>query len=113
MTSSVQKHIDFLKLLATTHKKQRIQLLHTISGSQLDVLVETVYNILNGVCPLTKTEEQSLKKHKTLLRKVVDKKLSNRIKQKIFLRIQRIIPTFLSSVLRYLSSSKRKISKVT
>lgn len=113
MTSSVQKHIDFLKLLATTHKKQRIQLLHTISGSQLDVLVETVYNILNGVCPLTKTEEQSLKKHKTLLRKVVDKKLSN--------RIQRIIPTFLSSVLRYLSSngkrsgasSKRKISKVT
>lgn len=63
----------------------------------------------------------SLKKHKTLLRKVVDKKLSNRIKQKIFLRIQRIIPTFLSSVLRYLSSngkrsgasSKRKISKVT
>lgn len=117
MTSSVEKHIDFLKLLATTHKKQRIQLLHTISGSQLDVLVETVYNILNGVCPLTKTEEQSLKKK----RKVVDKKLSNRIKQKIFLRIQRIIPTFLSSVLRYLSSngkrsgasSKRKISKVT
>lgn len=85
------------------------------------MLVETVYNILNGVCPLMKTEEQSLKKHKTLLRKVVDKKLSNRIKQKIFLRIQRIIPTFLSSVLRYLSSngkrsgasSKRKISKVT
>lgn len=85
------------------------------------MLVETVYTILNGVCPLTKKEEQSLKKHKTLLRKVVDKKISNRIKQQIFLRIQRIIPTFLSSVLRYLSSngktggasSKRKISKVT
>lgn len=73
MTSSVQKHIDFLKLLATTHKKQRIQLLHTISGSQLDVLVETVYNILNGVCPLTKTEEQSLKNTKHCLEKLLIK----------------------------------------
>lgn len=72
MTSSVQKHLYFLKLLATTHKKQRIQLLHTIS--QLDVLVETVYNILNGVCPLTKNEEQSLKNHIKLLRKDVDNK---------------------------------------
>lgn len=69
MTSSVQKHIDFLKLLATTHKKQRIPLLHTISGSQLDVLVETVYNILNGVCPLTKTEEQSFKKTQNIAEK--------------------------------------------
>lgn len=69
MTSSVQKHLDFLKLLATTHNKQRIQLLHTISGSQLDVLVETVYNILNGVCPLTEKEEQSLKKTQNIAEK--------------------------------------------
>lgn len=103
MTASVKKHREFLRLLTTTHKIQRVHMLQTISNNQFNILVEIVYNILHGICPLTKDEEVKLKKYKTLLRKLKEKKLAKRIKKNILLQIQQIVPTLLSSVQRYFS----------
>lgn len=64
MSSSIKDHLDFLRLLAITHKKQRLQLLRTINNSQFDILIEVVYNILKGACSLTKEEEVKIKKTK-------------------------------------------------
>lgn len=64
MPSSIKNHLDFLRLLASTHKNQKLQLLRTINDSQYDILIEVVYNILKGVCSLTKEEEEKVKKTK-------------------------------------------------
>lgn len=79
-----------------------------------------VYNILKGFCSLTKEEEVKLKKQRTLLRQLIDKKVNKRVKKDILIRIQSLIPTLLSSVKRYLinngkrgrTSSERKISEI-
>lgn len=121
MSSFLKDHLDFLRLLASTHRSQRLQLLHTIDNGQFDILIEVVYNILQGVCSLTKDEEEKLKKHKLLLRKLIERKKAKRVKKQILIRIQALIPTLISAVNRYLlnngkrgrSSSERKISKIT
>lgn len=121
MSSFLKDHLDFLRLLASTHMSQRLQLLHTIDNGQFDILIEVVYNILQGVCSLTKDEEEKLKKHKLLLRKLIERKKAKRVKKQILIRIQAFIPTLISAVNRYLlnngkrgrSSSERKISEIT
>lgn len=120
-SSFLKDHLDFLRLLASTHRSQRLQLLHTIDNGQFDILIEVVYNILQGVCSLTKDEEEKLKKHKLLLRKLIERKKAKRVKKQILIRIQALIPTLISAVNRYLlnngkrgrSSSERKISEIT
>lgn len=120
MTSSLKRHLDFIKLLALTHKTQRVQLLRTIDNQQFDILLEITFNILNGVCPLTKKEEINLRRNKASLRKLVDNKIAKRIKKQILLNIQRLLPILLSPVIRYFSqdgkggnvSSEREISEV-
>lgn len=121
MSSSIKDHLDFLRLLAITHKKQRLQLLRTINNSQFDILIEVVYHILKGVCSLTKEEEVKIKKkQRTFLRQFIDKKVNKRVKKDILIRIQSLIPTLLSSVKRYLinngkrgrTSSERKILEI-
>lgn len=81
MSSSIKDHLDFLRLLAITHKKQRLQLLRTINNSQFDILIEVVYNILKGVCSLTKEEEVKKQQQRTRLRQLIDKKVNKRVKK--------------------------------
>lgn len=76
MSSFLKDHLDFLRLLASTHRSQRLQLLHTIDNGQFDILIEVVYNILQGVCSLTKDEEEKLKKTQTTVTKINRKKKS-------------------------------------
>lgn len=75
MTTQVKKHLDYLKLLTSTHVKQRRQLINTISDEQLSVLSEAILNVLKGVCPLSNVNKNKLSKNKTILRKLVDPKL--------------------------------------
>ena len=93
-----------MKLLTSTHQSQRVQLIRTIDDDQFDILVEIIYNILHGICSLTKKEEK-LKKHKTQLRKLIEKKTTKLVKKDILVSIQQIIPSLLSPLLRYLSNN--------
>lgn len=76
MSSFLKDHLDFLRLLASTHRSQRLQLLHTIDNGQFDILIEVVYNILQGVCSLTKDEEEKTEKTQTTVTKINRKKKS-------------------------------------
>lgn len=81
MTTQVKKHLDYLKLLTSTHVKQRRQLINTISDEQLSVLSEAIFNVLKGVCPLSNVNKNKLSKNKTILRKLVDPKLNRKFKK--------------------------------
>jgi hypothetical protein len=103
MTTKVKKHLDFLRLLCSSHIKQRRQLINTVSEEQLSVLTEAVYNVLKGVCPLSNADKNKLSKNKTLLRKFSDPKLSKRLKITILKKIQNLMPELLRPVIRYIT----------
>lgn len=101
MTTQVKKHLDYLKLLTSTHVKQRRQLINTISDEQLSVLSEAIFNVLKGVCPLSNVNKNKLSKNKTILRKLVDPKLSRKFKKSILKKVQNLIPELLRPVIQY------------
>lgn len=119
MTAKVRKHLDFLRLLISSHVKQRRQLINTASDEQLSVLTEAVYNVLKGVCPLSDKDKNNLSKNKKILRKFTDPKLSKRLKSTILRKIHHLIPGLLRPVIRYImqngegssNGSHRKIQK--
>lgn len=88
MTTRVKKHLDYLKLLTSTHVKQTRQLINTISDEQLSVLSEAILNVLKGVCPLSNVNKNKLSKNKTILRKLVDPKLNRKFKKSILKKVQ-------------------------
>ena len=51
-----------MKLLTSTHQSQRVQLIRTIDDDQFDILVEIIYNILHGICSLTKKRRRKAEK---------------------------------------------------
>lgn len=120
MTAKVKKHLDYLKLLTSTHVKQRRELINTISNEQLSVLTEAIFNVLKGVCSLSNINKNRLCKNKTSLRKLVDPKVSRKCKKTILKQIQNLIPELLRTVIRYFSNdgkgsdngSTRKIHKI-
>lgn len=101
MTTQVKKHLDYLKLLTSTHVKQRRQLISTISDEQLSVLSEAIFNVLKGVCPLSNVNKNKLSKNKTILRKLVDPKLNRNFKKSILKKVQNLIPELLRPVIQY------------
>lgn len=110
MTSKVKKHLDFLRLLSSSHVKQRRQLINTVSDEQLSVLTEAVYNVLKGVCPLSHINKNKLSKDRTILRKFTDPKLSKRLKITILKKNHNLLPELLRPVIKYIAQNGERSS---
>ena len=87
-------------LLNLIHRKQIIE---TLSKEQLRAIIEIVYNVMQGVCPLSKTNKNLLSKHKTVIRKVIVPRLTVKERRKRFRNINKILPIFLKSYLQYVA----------
>lgn len=110
MTSKVKKHLDFLRLLSSSHVKQRRQLINTVSDEQLSVLTEAVYNVLKGVCPLSNINKNKLSKDRTILRKFTDPKLGKRLKITILKKNHNLLPELLRPVIKYIALNGERSS---
>ena len=70
-------HADYLSLLGKTkNKRKRIQLLDLANSEQIKAIQECAQNVLEGYIPLRKKDIQCLSKHKTILRRFREMKLS-------------------------------------
>lgn len=68
---------DYLSLLGKTkNKKKRDILIDIATNDQLKAILECIFNILDGSVLLSKTHIDKLKKHKSVLRKHRNDKLS-------------------------------------
>ena len=65
------------------------------------MLSEAIFNVLKGVCPLSNVNKNKLSKNKTILRKLVDPKLSRKFKKSILKKVQNLIPELLRPVIQY------------
>lgn len=73
MRQKFLKEAYFFGLLLRTDKQQLRALLQTITKTQMEVLIEIVYNILHGYGQLSDKDKKYLRKYQTLIRQFVQK----------------------------------------
>ena len=77
----IREHLPFLQLLTLTSPMQRKAMLSTLSTSQLVVLCEILLNLLKGNFTITNHYKNQLKRHKGLIRALVDKQVAHGTKK--------------------------------
>lgn len=85
MFGRVKTHKDLLRALLTLKPKYRTALLKVCKDEEIDCISECIFNILNGKVPLKDSEKGKLKKHKTILRKLI-KKGKGKVRKRIIIQ---------------------------
>ena len=85
MNSLLKREAAFLRLLLHTNARQQRALLKTIQSSQLQAIVQVVYNVLMGMRELKPKDKQRLKQHKQIIRRFVSKDISSQRRKQILL----------------------------
>lgn len=109
MSKNVKKYKNFLLFLvdSTVNKSQIKCIFKNINKNQLSILIEVIYNILQGVVPIPTQDMKFIQNHKNKLRKIVDRSISLSNKKKLLSRyIKPIIDT-----LRIVKKSLQKLLK--
>lgn len=97
MRQTFIKELYYVGLLLRADKKQRRALLKTITIEQMKVIVEIVYNILQGYGSLSKKDKNYLRKYQSIIRQFVHKRLGSlqrkQLLQKHFIIFSRLLKT--------------------
>lgn len=83
-TPKALQHADFLKLLgsAAKSKKRRGYLIDFADKSQLDAIMECIFNVLHGHVPVTKDQLNRLRPHRATMHALANSKLSQQHKRR-------------------------------
>lgn len=97
---NIKKHYHLLKLLLSASPTQKRAIIRTADKSQLHCLCEICLNVLGGNLSVN---VKKLRKYKTAIRKIVNKKLSLEKKRKEFINqtggfLPIILPAVLSAL---------------
>ena len=77
MSTTLKRHWSFLRLLLETESsKQRKALLHTITPGQVKALSEIAHNLVQGTLTIPSQTLKPLRKHRSLVELLGDKKTS-------------------------------------
>ena len=76
MSERMRHNSDLLRVLARASKTQRKAILETCHIDLIKCLAEISLNVLEGVVPISPIEKKKLKRYKSLLRSLADKKVS-------------------------------------
>lgn len=99
---SIRKNYHMLAFLQKANPSQRRAILKTLTGSQLNCICEICLNTLNG--NVGKANISKLKKYKTVIRKLADKKVSDTVKKQLLTNqtggafLPYLIPTVISAL---------------
>lgn len=92
---------DFLKGFLTLTTSQQTLLVKNLNDDQLKSMVEIVYNILQGVCSISKFEKENLRTYKSSLRALTSKRIPRGKRRRLLLKTKSIIPILIKVYLRY------------
>lgn len=99
MSGRVTTHRDLLKSILKLKPKYREALLKSCGEEEINCICECIFNVLKGKIPLEDKEKSKLKKHKTLLRKLISKGPSKSKKRIIVQKGGAFLPIILGAVL--------------
>lgn len=87
-------------------KHQVAYILKTITKDQLQIILEILYNIINGVLAISNEDKQKFQKHKTILRKLISSDLKWTSRKKLLWKIRHVVPIILQSYLNHVKRTR-------
>ena len=79
----MDKYEPFLQMIANAKLKQRKAIINTMDKDQLCFICEVALNVLAGNLPISDNIKKQLLPHKSFLRQLANRKISNRFKKKL------------------------------
>lgn len=81
-----KKHAALLAALVHADSKQRVALLRSADSSFVRCICECVLNVLHGVVPLQEHSKKKLRKHASVLRRLVNEREGLHKKKKVLIQ---------------------------
>ena len=97
-----KKHLPLFEVLTESTELQRRALLKTLTDVQLRAILEAVYNVLQGSCPLQSKDKKKLFEHRAIIRRMVSKQHTDKQQKRLLNKYHDIIPLLLKPVLKAL-----------
>lgn len=105
MAGTIQKHLPLLSVLVTATEAQTQALLKTLNPVQLRVVLEAIYNVLRGTCPISDKLKKNLYQHRRIIRRLVAKDLTRPQQQRLLVKHRRLLPLLLRPVIEFLAKT--------
>ena len=102
MSQLLSSQRTFLEHYVQAGYKQRKALLQTVSEVQLKAIGEIVHNVLKGNVPLSSEQQNILRKHRSILYVLADRKLKTREKRQVLERAANPIQYVLNIALEHI-----------
>lgn len=100
----VLRHLSLFEFLTEATDDQRYAILKTLNSAQLRAVLEAVYNVLRGNCPIRDALKKKLYRHREILRRLVSKDLTRQQQQRILVKHRSVVPLVLKPVIELLKA---------
>jgi hypothetical protein len=102
----VKKHLPLFEFLVRADDKQIAAILKTLSEQQLKAVLEAVYNVSKGICPLPNKTKKQLFEYKNVIRRLVSKELNREQQRRLLKKHQHLLPLVLKPVIKFLNNDE-------
>lgn len=92
--------VYYLKSLT---QKESLKTIKILSKNQLQWIMEIIYNVSQGVCPVSDSNKKVLSKHKLTIRRLVAKGATQNQRKDVLQKLRPLLFIFLDSYLQYVS----------
>ena len=99
MSARLKRNFDLLKVLKTASPKLRKAILQNSTDDLILCLCEVIANVLNSNVHLSTHQKEKLRKHRNLLRRIVEKRTRVSSKRKLFIQKGGFLPLLLAPIL--------------
>lgn len=98
-----QEKQHLILFLMHMSRHQLLHVLRILTKEQLRAIIEIIYNVVQGTCPVSEANKNILLKHKNLIRRLVVKRLTLSQRKRLLLKIRNILPIFFQAYIHYVS----------
>lgn len=91
----------FIQFLLICSPQQFDFILKSLTKDQLQIIMEILFNVIKGVCPISDKNKTVLMKRKRFIRAVLLSKLTLSQRKQGLRKIQKILPIFLKACMQY------------
>lgn len=98
------KEVDrksFVHFLLICSPQQFEYTLKSLTKNQLQVIIEIIFNVMKGICPISDKNKTKLYKQKRLIREVILPKLTPEQRKHCLKKLKRVLPIFLEACLKH------------
>ena len=93
----------FVQFLLTAPPQQQHFILKTLTKPQLRCILEIIFNVMNRIVPITNTDKTILKRQKRIIRELLIKRTTIKLRKKHIFQIRKILYIFCKAYLKYVS----------